>query len=104
MKPLLATTAVASVIFAGSLALADRLEKVEAEKAYQDTYFAERGKYEQKLKQNGKEVHVYEGPKGWGYVIIEETDTEIIHTGYGPEAAERTYRRQKPPYVASTTP
>jgi hypothetical protein len=61
--------------------------------------FAETGEYVQIM------VNVYETPKGeWGYDIWKETKTDIISTGYGPEAESRTYMREKPQLTASTTP
>lgn len=94
-------------------------------KSAQDDFFLSNGTYLQTTKINklpsdrigtvkgrlGKDmpsnfyVNVYGGPKGQGYEVVEETDTEIIVTGYGVEASSRTYRITKPQKgIASTTP
>lgn len=50
------------------------------------------------------EINVYDGPRGKGYQIINKTDTQIIATGYGPDAADFTYTVDLPVPIASTTP
>lgn len=42
------------------------------------------------------EIHVISGSRGKGYQIIETTDTQVIHTGYGIDAEEMTYTVDKP--------
>jgi hypothetical protein len=49
------------------------------------------------------EVTVYGGPQGEGYEVITKTATQIIHTGYGGEAKDRTYTIDIPTPIASST-
>lgn len=48
-------------------------------------------------------VDVYDGPKGAGYVIVEQVGDKEVHVGFGPEAEERTMIITKPGGTASTT-
>lgn len=49
-------------------------------------------------------VHVYEHSQGDGYQIMWETPTEIHSISVGPESKDRTWVREKEPWIASTTP
>lgn len=63
------------------------------------------GEFQPDLKDPNLQVHTYTAPCT-GFVIIEDTSTQTIHTGYGDLANEYTYTINKPVYekVASTTP
>ena len=96
---------------------------VQSISALQDAYFEKNGKYLQVLPSGdlpdyesgtvaeklgagipaGARVDVYESPEGFGYQITYEDKDTIYTVGFGPEAADRTYSRQVPFVVASST-
>lgn len=41
-------------------------------------------------------VHVYESPKGKGYQVFFKDGNTLISTGFGPEAADRTFTQELP--------
>lgn len=48
-------------------------------------------------------VHVYESPKGKGYQIFFKDGNTLISTGFGPEAADRTYTKELAPALSATS-
>lgn len=71
----------------------------------QEAYFQEHGEYEQiPCRNNALCVHVYDGPQGKGYQIIQDDATARIEMGFGPEAESRTGTWVKPKHTASSTP
>lgn len=95
----------------GAPVISTDFQKIESIETREQDYFNKKGKY-QYIKDGNFEVVEYETidankNKVYGYEIIEETPTQIIHTGYGPQAQQRTYVIQKPTFTsksASTTP
>lgn len=87
-----------SVTFVFALSLSEK-QLIETE---QNAYFQRTGTYFQD-KGTEVKVHTYKGICE-GYVIEEETPTQIISTGYGLLADDYTYVYEKPSEgVASTT-
>jgi len=48
-------------------------------------------------------VHVYESPKGKGYQIFFKDGNTLISTGFGPEAADRTFTKELTPVLSATS-
>lgn len=89
------------------------IENVQRIAQAQEAYHARHGKYLQVKKNNvlvngdfapnelgialplNYEVHVYEGPKGDGFVVIWEDATHRYSQGFGPQAADFTKSTEK---------
>lgn len=89
LRTLGATLAITATIGAGTVAFQDARTVSRSEaKSEQDAYYAQNGTYRPRNEaelSKGINVQTYDGPKGKGYIVIEESAAGITVTDFGME-------------------